>query len=958
MAEPVQPDTLENGGGDQGLDGTVVSFGESQSVNEYAPDNQGELLSEPLELPPGAEEDPELLNDPEADGPILLNQESADLTTSPGAGAEDDNPSIDLAKTLLGANNRGNASNTGKITPQPNVLDRFATYTYQAGVYLMSPEQFKTYQQTGKRQLSAYNLLFQSGGAPNNVGGPTGGTGSNASGRNPYFPDDFYIDSITITNNFLGKATNAAHSVAALKFTVVEPNNITLLDCLYNAVQDLNPTTAGGAVNYAAAVYMMVIRFYGQDINGKIQQVGSVDPNTTLSDPNAVVEKFIPFKIIGINFTVGSKVVQYDFDCSPQGQIIASGTRRGTIPADIELSATTVENMLTGPAQFGAGTAPANAPGAATTSQTRDQSRDQTGPDNAAPAKADNAPNNKKTVKQGLIAAMNEFQQQLVKDKVYDVADIYELEFAPGAEAIRDGKIAKPDKSANKAATPLAAAASQNPSQLVGEKNSLDTTARNWPVTAGMQIVQIIDLVIRNSTFVSDQAVTIIDEKTGKQVPNPKSNTKGMKWYTVLMQATQLEYDQKRNDHAYRIKYVIAPYTPQDFQSTYFPSGQFLGVHKKYSWWFTGQNTQVLDYSASFNKLYVQTVSGSAAQTQAAAALRKAQMSGNRDMPFMQYQARSTESAQGADGKANELGASAAEYLYNPSDNGEAKIKIIGDPAWIQQGSLTGAVSAKGVGNAPFLPDGTINFDSNDVLFEITWQKPADYDLKNGIADPYGKTAATFGNRNPVQSVIYRLKSTVSEFRQGRYEQTLNGTLFISPTPAKRSAAVSANSSATNFPVGVAADGQPTELNDLQQETQRTSLGDQTSNDSQRISGDQYADGEPGEAYSDASEAARLELAGGAGPRIPPTTAAVDPGQSSGEFNDNGPSPADNAYPAAAAGGVSSNGEEVGSGTGTTIPTSGRITEAQRAEINQSGNLFDAEINPVNTAPQIIARDW
>jgi hypothetical protein len=957
MAEPVQPDTLEDGGGDQGLDGIVISFEESQSVNEYAPDNQGELLSEPLELPPGAEEDPELLNDPEANGPILLNEESADLTTSSGAGTNDDSGATNTAKTFQSANTAGIAQSTGKVTPQPNILDRFATYTYQASVYLMSPEQFKTYQQTGNYRLPAYNLLFQSGGAPNNVGGPQGGAGSNSSGRNPFFQNDFYIDSINITNSMIGKATNAAHSVAALKFTVTEPANITLLDCLYNAVQDLSPKNAGGAVNYAAALYLMVIRFYGQDINGKIQQVGAADPNTGLSDPNAAVEKFIPFQIRHINFTVGSKVVTYEFDCSPQGQVIAGGTRRGTIPGDIELTAATVKDMLTGPAQYSGATASANSPGASTTAaQTEDEARDLEGSSNPPPPKANSAPNNKKTIKAGLITAMNEYQQQLVKDKIYEHADVYDIVFAPGAEAIRDGKIAKPDKTVNKSATPMAAAPSQNPSQSSPDKNSVDVTSRNWGVTAGQQIVQVIDLVIRNSSYISDQAITIIDEKTGKQVPNPKSNTKGMKWYNILMTATPLQYDKKRNDYAYKVTYTIVPYTPVDFQSVYFPSGKFNGVHKKYYWWFTGQNTQVLDYSASFNKLYVQTVSGSASQTQAAAAERKAQMSGNRDMPFIQYQARSTESAQGADGKANELSASAAEYLYNPSDNGEGKIKILGDPAWIQQGPLTGAVSAKGVGNAPFLPDGTINFDSNDILFEIAWQKPGDYDLNSGVADPYGKSAATFGNRNPVQTVIYRLKKTVSEFRQGRFEQTLEGTLYKSPNPSKSSTATT-----TPTPTDTSANDATTDEpgNDWTREVERTALENQTTETGNRTSGDQYADGESGAEYDDYTEAARLEQAGNDGARSTPGAVDIEPGSNPGEFNDNTPTPASNAYPAESDGGVDSNGETVGVGDGDAVPSSGRITDAQRAEINQNrDNGFDVEINPVNTDPQIIARDW
>lgn len=244
MADPVQPDTFEDGGGDQNTDPEVTTLEESQSVNEYAPEEQGSDYPEQTSAYGEQNDLPETESEPT-------------LTTSEGKGDNDDLPLPSIANTFLAANTAGIAQSTGKVIPQPNVLDRFATYTYQASVYLMSPEQFKTYQQTGNYRLPAYNLLFQSGGAPNNVGGPQGGAGSNSSGRNPFFQNDFYIDSINITNSMIGKATNAAHSVAELKFTVTEPANITLLDCLYNAVQDISPKTAGGAVNYAAALYLL-----------------------------------------------------------------------------------------------------------------------------------------------------------------------------------------------------------------------------------------------------------------------------------------------------------------------------------------------------------------------------------------------------------------------------------------------------------------------------------------------------------------------------------------------------------------------------------------------------------------------------------------------------------------------------------------------------------------------------
>lgn len=972
MADPIFPDTLEDGDGDIGLDADVVTLEESQSVNEYEPEYEGELFPEPLGLPPGADPDEATALD-ESNGPILLNAEAGDLTTSRGAGANDDAGGLGdyfgFFNTSGTPSNSAAPAGTGKITPQPNVLDRFATYTYSASVYMMTPDQLDAYTRSGRRNVQGYNLLFQSGGAPNNVGGPQGGSGPSNAGRNPFFPLDYYIDSITINNSLFGKSTNAAHSAVDMKFTVVEPTGITLIDNMYRAAQDLAPQTAAGSINYAAVVYLMVIRFYGQDINGNIQQVGAADSTTGLSDANALVEKFIPFKIKEIKFSINNRLVTYEFDTAPIGQMIGAGTRRGTVPADIELSATTVGAMLTGEAQYSGATSSAANPGASTTPGTGSEADGRTsssapGNENpASPSKANNAPNNKKTIKQGLIAAMNEFQKELVKKKIYDVADEYVLEFANGAEAIKDGKIAKPDKKVNKSATPLAQAPSQNTQSASPDKSNVDVTARNWAVTAGMQLVQVIDMVIRNSSYITDQALVSIDETTGKPVPNPKSGSKGMKWYNIVMKATQLEYDKRRNDHAYRVTYIVEPYTLTDFNSPYFPIGNFRGVHKRYPYWFTGQNTQVLDYQASFNKLYNLTVSGPDGNSSLLNNVRKKYTSSMRDIAFYQYQARSTESAQGAEGKANELAASAAEYLYNPSDNGNGKIRIIGDPAWLQQGSVTNAINSKAVVYSPFLPDGTINFDVNDVMFEIAWQKPQDYDLNSGLADPYSKSGSS--DRTPTQSVVYRAKSVVSEFRQGRFEQTIEGTLYQYPVPSGANKATTASNPVASSGDADAQEGGFYGTSD-NSDSERVPLGEQTIETGDRNSGDQNTSDEElvqlgGPGFDDFSQSAEYENYGGPGLLSSPDLDLIDPGAESGGFEYQSPTPDDDAAPALLNADADSNGDVVGSAFADAVPTSGRITASQRAQINQNienSNGFDIEINPEPGNPQIIARDW
>jgi hypothetical protein len=659
----------------------------------------------------------------------------------------------------------------------------------------MSNAQYAAYQLSEKKTINGYNLLFQTGGAPNNIGGPQGPNAPQPlafeAGRNPFFPYDYYIDSVKVTNKLLGKNTMAAHSVTDLKFTVIEPANITLIDNIYKAVQDIAPKGAAGAVNYAAAIYLMVIRFFGYDANGNLQTVGVADPVTGLSDASSLIEKYIPFRIKNINWSVAGKLVSYDFECAPIGQLIAGGTKRGTIPGDMELTGASVSDMLKGQAVYGEPPAAAT-PGATTTAdrtQTDGRGRRSASSDSRVPPKATAAPNNKKTIQRGLIEAMNSEQQQLVSTGKYTVADVYELEFANGAELIQDATVQKPGTPINKSATAVSAPVSKDPSAASPDKGAMDTKTRNFGITAGMQILQAIELIVRNSSYITDQANLILNEESGNPEVKPGSETQDFKWFNILMSATPLEYDEKRNDFAYRVKFIIVPYSPAEMKSSYFPGVKFPGLVKRYPWWFTGENTAVLSYTASFNKLYIQTLTGSSPENSALANIRKTQATSMREIPFISYQSRSTESAQGAGGKANELGASAAEYLYNPSDNASAKIKILGDPAWMQQGSVAGALDASKISYSPFARDGTINFDIRDVLFELVWQRPEDYNLTTGLADPYSRTEKIYGDRQPIQSIVYRAKEIVSSFNQGRFEQDIDATIYSVPIPQKTNTA-------------------------------------------------------------------------------------------------------------------------------------------------------------------------
>jgi hypothetical protein len=694
--------------------------------------------------------------------------------TSPGNATRADAAATDTVTSQASVNTE---SSSPTIEPQPNALDLYSSYTWAASVYLITNAQYNQTVATRQVKVSNYQLLFQSGGAAANPAGNQKVGNTATAGRNPAFDLDFYIDSITIDNALPGKVTRAAHMVSELKFTVIEPNGITLIDRLHQAVQDFAPKNAAGEVNYASCVYLMVLRFNGYDSAGT-----QVSPLRAGGPGGAVIEKYIPFLIQDLNFSVSSKTVSYDFICAPVGQIVGLDTRRGTIPFDVELSSTTVGKLLAGDPKTA--TANTQAPGqSSTASETQEDENDRGEP--PPPPKANAAPT-KRAVPQGLMAALNEHQQSLVKSGRQELADTYEIEFASGAEAIASAELILPGQRKDKTQVPMSLA--QDPESKLQEKLFTDYNTRLFAITAGQQIAQAIELAIRNSSYIYNQAISKNDVTTGLTDPGDVDKITGeMNWYQISMEVRQGQQDSLRNDYAYNIKYVISKMPVTNFFSRYFPKPRFRGIHKTYKYWFSGENNSVIDYTANFNYLYHITVSGDNPKQNDAANIRKLFSSSMLHMPFFNPAPRSRENSAGAPqttgGSGQEIQASAAEYLYDPSSLAECQVRIIGDPAWIQQGSQAFGLDPKKWNYSAFLPDGTINFDSNQVMFEIAWQRPQDYNLATGVADPFERANQSAGDRQPTQSYVYQAVRCVSEFRGGKFEQVLHGALYIFPKP-------------------------------------------------------------------------------------------------------------------------------------------------------------------------------
>jgi hypothetical protein len=115
----------------------------------------------------------------------------------------------------------------------------------------------------------------------------------------------------------------------------------------------------------------------------------------------------------------------------------------------------------------------------------------------------------------------------------------------------------------------------------------------------------------------------------------------------------------------------------------------------------------------------------------------------------------------------------------------------LGDPAWIHQGEFWfGATEGTGI-QEPFFPDGSINTEVQEPLFEIGFNNPLDYDLQSGRIE-VGSTDlganryvnGAIGNGLATYSYIYRAVSVVSTFANGRFTQDLEGALISFPPSA------------------------------------------------------------------------------------------------------------------------------------------------------------------------------
>lgn len=588
------------------------------------------------------------------------------------------------------------------INSRPNPLDAFATYNYSISIYLVNKRGLQNLQ-NGVKSVAGLPLIMQSGGSPEKD--------MYGAYRSPYFPLDFYIDDVELEGVLSGTGTQHIHNQHTIRFSVTEPYGLTFIDRLHDAVKHYK-TSQGIPENkivYQSQMYLMVIRFNGQSIDGTQHNLASL----TNSEAK-FTEKFIPFVFTGIRFSMHDDKIVYQCEAAAPMSYYNLNATHSAIPANMELTGVTVGDVLKTGSKY-----------------------------------------------TSLEQLLNQHAQKAAKGTEF--ANVYKIEFEEGSEI--DKKKITPTTSGTNKNRAAMNSSKDNPKPAAADR--VDSLKRIKSIQAGTSIVQAIENIVRNSEFVTQQQVVVIDENTGKPRLSDNTANQPFQWFKVVMQTTPRsdKINPETGDHAYEIVYKIKRYQTTPKGDKFFPPPIYRGDHKSYKYWFTGENTQVLNFSQDYNYLYFQQQALRLPGLESPAEINTVNVSRSYYMP------RTLEDDTGTENGSGKIAAGVASILYSPGDQAEANIDIVGDPDWIAQSELFYGVDKSH--NEPFEEDGSVNINGSQVYFSIEYSAPADY-RDNGVMDP---VRDEFDRSQPLMRLSYTGISIKSKFSSGEFTQSIRGAL-------------------------------------------------------------------------------------------------------------------------------------------------------------------------------------
>jgi hypothetical protein len=666
--------------------------------------------------------------------------------------------------------------------PIMNPLHSYPSYTYGLSLHMLTIEEYNSIVQDQK--YIAKRVLIASAGRYTKT---AAADDPSAFIRAPYFDVDFYFENLNmktiIGTNDHSRATNAID----ISFTIVEPYGITLFNRIIKLCTDLKLD------NYLETPYLLEIDFFASNDAGEI--VGVIPGQT----------KRMPIQLTKFDIKVTSKGAEYSIQAVPYNHG-AFNLSSVTTPAHFEVLAGSVASFFTTDK---------------TETYVDDAKTQRVAFEQNATINADgtftgatgevggsilvsNASVANQMSKDPIYrvksygTAINAWNKELVKNNKQLHPDTYKFNFHPdigGANFKLSGKLSPKDT----AMADVTDTISIRQGNTGKETDALNYNTKIFSINAGTSIEQVLNYVIRNSSYIQDQLIIPEEytDPTKLTQDKLKNSTLPLRWFkvvpTVILDPNG--YDKVRKTWARTIVYNVIPYEIYNTKVDVAPQGKWSDPLKVYNYYYTGKNIDIIDVNIEFNALYytgltayrnnLATITGTPQDVPDTDQSNPQGYEGevqnaNAIQPNKIKNEVQNSRAQATGGAITPRGAASVDteasvYTSAGGDMLQLTMKIIGDPQYIKQddmffgpGSALDSTNPGPPSKDPrLIADGSLHMDNREVYVQVTYRTPSDIDESTGLMN----FDSAF--QQSLFSGMYKVLSVDSTFSGGKFEQTL-----------------------------------------------------------------------------------------------------------------------------------------------------------------------------------------
>ena len=308
------------------------------------------------------------------------------------------------------------------------------------------------------------------------------------------------------------------------------------------------------------------------------------------------------------------------------------------------------------------------------------------------------------------------------------------------------------------------------------EKSTPLSTERIISFEREIPIVQAISQIVAQSTYLTDGLKLIYkttDEPAKKDNGYPDITLdaqSNVSWISVNPVVSNPRWDSGRNDWVFDLTYEIRPYLTPVMINPIFISKlpRYYGPYKKYKYWYTGENSEIIRLDFTFNNTYFTTALSEEQNAVASTKVEKL------SPVAIAYSKRTPVARTGKDGVGLEAQNTYVTSLYDPGTWADVKIEILGDPDLLAWPTSSGNVEPT---NPFYDKDGvTINPNAGQPYIEINFNEAFDYNHETGTMDinesiffiDYPPTI-----KEMVDGVSFQIKKVTSVFKSGKFTQDL-----------------------------------------------------------------------------------------------------------------------------------------------------------------------------------------